>query len=83
MPRDEELLFADHIGRYYARQHGFPPMAGRLLGYLMICDPPVPVTSRSKSQAVPAGKTTSKSAADAGTGAATDIPAAATAASAH
>jgi len=40
MPRDEELLFADHIGRYYARQHGFPPMAGRLLGYLMICDPP-------------------------------------------
>jgi hypothetical protein len=40
MPRDEELLFADHIGRFYASQHGFPPMAGRLLGYLMICDPP-------------------------------------------
>jgi DNA-binding MarR family transcriptional regulator len=40
MPRDEELLFADHVGRFYARQHGFPPMAGRLLGYLMICDPP-------------------------------------------
>jgi DNA-binding MarR family transcriptional regulator len=40
VPRDEELLFADHIGRFYASQHGFPPMAGRLLGYLMICDPP-------------------------------------------
>src|SRR5215475_13170862 len=40
MPRDEELIFADHVGRFYARQHGFPPMAGRLLGYLMICDPP-------------------------------------------
>jgi len=38
--RDEELTFADHIGRFYAREHGFPPMAGRLLGYLMICDPP-------------------------------------------
>jgi biotin operon repressor len=40
MPRDEELIFADHAGRFYARQHGFPPMAGRLLGYLMVCDPP-------------------------------------------
>jgi hypothetical protein len=40
MPTDEELIFADHAGRFYARQHGFPPMAGRLLGYLMICDPP-------------------------------------------
>jgi DNA-binding MarR family transcriptional regulator len=40
MPRDEELIFADHVGRFYARQHGFPPMAGRLLGYLMICEPP-------------------------------------------
>lgn len=41
MPRDDELLFADHVGRFYAREHGFPPMAGRLLGYLMICDPPL------------------------------------------
>lgn len=40
MPTDEELIFADHAGRFYARQHGIPPMAGRLLGYLMICDPP-------------------------------------------
>jgi hypothetical protein len=40
MPRDEDLLFADHMGRYYAKNHGFPPMAGRLLGYLLVCDPP-------------------------------------------
>ena len=40
MPRDEDLLFADHVGRFYANNHGFPPMAGRLLGYLLICDPP-------------------------------------------
>src|SRR5215475_10862581 len=40
MPRDEELIFADHVGRFYTRQHGLPPMAGRMLGYLLICDPP-------------------------------------------
>jgi len=40
MPKDEELIFADHAGRFYARNHGFPPMAGRLFGYLAICDPP-------------------------------------------
>lgn len=40
MPRDEEITFADHTGRFYARQYAFPPMAGRVLGYLMVCDPP-------------------------------------------
>lgn len=39
MPTDAELTFADHAGRFYARQYGFPPMVGRLLGYLSICDP--------------------------------------------
>ncbi|WP_218040359.1 GbsR/MarR family transcriptional regulator [Actinomadura sp. WMMB 499] len=38
--RDEQLIFADHVGRFYARRYGFPPMAGRLLGYLFVCDPP-------------------------------------------
>ncbi|WP_344586424.1 hypothetical protein [Actinomadura vinacea] len=33
------MIFADHVGRFYARQYGFPPMAGRLLGYLFVCDP--------------------------------------------
>ncbi|MFI7276259.1 GbsR/MarR family transcriptional regulator [Streptomyces sp. NPDC049879] len=40
MPQDDQLIFADHVGRFYARQYGFPPMAGRLLGYLLVCDPP-------------------------------------------
>jgi DNA-binding transcriptional regulator GbsR (MarR family) len=40
VPDDAELIFADHAGRFYARQYGFPPMAGRLLGYLIVCDPP-------------------------------------------
>jgi len=39
MPRDEELTFADHMGRHYARRYGFPPMVGRVLGYLLVCDP--------------------------------------------
>ena len=40
VPQDSHLIFADHVGRFYARQYGFPPMAGRLLGYLFVCDPP-------------------------------------------
>jgi DNA-binding transcriptional regulator GbsR (MarR family) len=40
MPRDEEITFADHLGRFYARRFGFPPMVGRVLGYLLVCDPP-------------------------------------------
>ncbi|MBO0805435.1 MAG: hypothetical protein J2P25_20450 [Nocardiopsaceae bacterium] len=40
MPSDAEITFADHAARLYARRYGMPPMAGRLLGYLMVCDPP-------------------------------------------
>jgi hypothetical protein len=40
VPTDAELTFADHTGRFYARRYGFPPMVGRLLGYLSVCDPP-------------------------------------------
>jgi DNA-binding transcriptional regulator GbsR (MarR family) len=40
MPSDAELTFADHMGRFYARRYGFPPMIGRLIGYLSVCDPP-------------------------------------------
>lgn len=40
MSHDAQLTFADHVGRFYARQYAFPPMAGRLLGYLLVCDPP-------------------------------------------
>ncbi len=40
MPSDAEITFADHAGRLYARRYGMAPMVGRLLGYLMICDPP-------------------------------------------
>jgi DNA-binding MarR family transcriptional regulator len=40
VPQDAQLIFADHVGRFYARQYAFPPMAGRLLGYLFVCDPP-------------------------------------------
>ncbi|HLI74124.1 MAG TPA: hypothetical protein VKU86_09615 [Acidimicrobiales bacterium] len=40
MPTDAEITFADHMGRYYARRYAFPPMVGRLMGYLAVCDPP-------------------------------------------
>lgn len=40
VPTDAELTFADHSGRFYARRYAFPPMVGRVLGYLAVCDPP-------------------------------------------
>ncbi|HTW43463.1 MAG TPA: hypothetical protein VMD79_14235 [Solirubrobacteraceae bacterium] len=40
MPSDAEITFADHMGRFCARRYAFPPMVGRLLGYLSVCDPP-------------------------------------------
>jgi hypothetical protein len=42
MPTDAEITFADHMGRFYARRYSFPPMMGRLVGYLAVCDPPDP-----------------------------------------
>ncbi len=39
MPTDDQLRFADHLGRYAVREMSLPPVAGRLLGYLGVCDP--------------------------------------------
>jgi hypothetical protein len=39
VPTDEQLMFADHLGRYCVRELAFPPVAGRVLGYLTVCDP--------------------------------------------
>jgi DNA-binding MarR family transcriptional regulator len=39
MATDAEITFADHAGRLFARRYGMAPMVGRVLGYLMICDP--------------------------------------------
>ena len=39
VPSDAALTFADHAGRFYARRYGFPPMIGRLIGYLSVCEP--------------------------------------------
>ena len=39
MPTDAQVTFADHMGRFYANRYAFPPMVGRLIGYLAVCDP--------------------------------------------
>ena len=36
----EELSGADQVGRYFAQRYGMAPVTGRVLGWLMICDPP-------------------------------------------
>ena len=40
MATDAQLAFADQAGSFYAREYGFPPVTGRVLGYLTVCDPP-------------------------------------------
>ena len=40
MAIDAELSFADEFGRFFAGQYGMPPMTGRVVGWLLICDPP-------------------------------------------
>jgi DNA-binding MarR family transcriptional regulator len=40
VPIDAEITFADHMGRFFARRYAFPPMVGRVVGYLAVCDPP-------------------------------------------
>ena len=40
MPNPREVSFADRVAAFYNREYGFPPVAGRVLGYLLICRPP-------------------------------------------
>ncbi len=39
MNNDAVLIYADHVGRFYAKQYSFPPVVGRLIGYLSVCQP--------------------------------------------
>src|SRR5687768_4937625 len=39
MDRDKVLIFADHMSRYCTERHGYPPVTGRLIGYLSVCEP--------------------------------------------
>lgn len=40
MDEEDELSFADHVGRWFTQRYGMAPATGRVLGWLMICDPP-------------------------------------------
>ena len=40
MSNDRDLAFADEVGRYFARTYQMPPIAGSVLGWLLVCDPP-------------------------------------------
>jgi hypothetical protein len=40
MPSKDVIAFADRMAAFYAREFGFPPVAGRVLGYLFVCQPP-------------------------------------------
>jgi hypothetical protein len=38
--RDEVLAWAERIAKYFVDQDGLPLIAGRILGWLTLCDPP-------------------------------------------
>ncbi len=42
---DAQLTFADQFGRHLSRQYGMPPIAGRVAGWLLICEPPRPTVA--------------------------------------
>ena len=37
---DEILEWVERVAMFCAQEYGVPPIAGRILGWLMICDPP-------------------------------------------
>jgi len=39
MINDKVLIYADRMGRYNAQRHGLPPVMGRVVGYLSVCEP--------------------------------------------
>jgi len=39
MEKDKILIYADHMGQYNAQRHGLPPVMGRVVGYLSVCEP--------------------------------------------
>jgi hypothetical protein len=40
MTTDAEMNFVEQVGRHYSRHYAVPPMTGRVMGWLLICDPP-------------------------------------------
>lgn len=37
--KDKILIYADHMGRSLAQRFGYPPVTGRVIGYLSVCEP--------------------------------------------
>jgi DNA-binding transcriptional regulator GbsR (MarR family) len=38
--RTQLLTWAERVATFFAEHYGLPPITGRILGWLMICDPP-------------------------------------------
>lgn len=39
MDKEKVLTYADHMGQSLARRYGYPPVTGRVIGYLSVCEP--------------------------------------------
>jgi hypothetical protein len=38
--RKDVLAWVERVATFFAEHYGLPPITGRILGWLMICDPP-------------------------------------------
>jgi len=50
MLTDAQLAFVDSVGRYFARSYKIAPVNGRVVGWLLICDPPRPTAAEIAEQ---------------------------------
>nr|WP_183340910.1 MarR family transcriptional regulator [Conexibacter arvalis] len=57
MLSEAERSYVDQVGRYFARQYAVAPVVGRVVGWLLICEPP-----RQTAAAIAAGLGISRSA---------------------
>ena len=39
MDKEKILIYADRMGQYNAQRHGLPPVVGRVVAYLSVCEP--------------------------------------------
>lgn len=45
LSEDAQLAFAGQFGQHLSQQYGIPPIAGRVAGWLLVCDPPRPTVA--------------------------------------
>ena len=54
--RAQLLAWAERVATFFAEHYGLPPITGRILGWMMICDPPEQSAGESPPRSAPAAR---------------------------